>query len=77
MPPFTRKCDYEKRKRLNTSEVKDAIAKLRIHVEIAIEGMRHFKLLNQTMPMRLKPVADQILKVAAIVYNLKSPLVKN
>ena len=67
MPPYTRKCDYEKRKRLNTSEVKDsmAIAKLRIHVEIAIE------LLNQTMPMRLKPVADQILKVAAIVCYSK------
>ncbi|XP_033724574.1 uncharacterized protein LOC117314614 [Pecten maximus] len=78
IPPFTRKCSWGKGKRLNASEIKKTrnIAKLRIHVERAIERLKNFHSLSNTMPLSCKPVANQMLKVCSFLCNLQRPLVK-
>ena len=50
IPPITRKCTLGKEKRLNVNEIKQTrnIAKLRIHVERAIQRLKLFKLLSCT-----------------------------
>ena len=52
------------------------IAKLRIHVERAIGRLKTFKLLSNTMPLKMKPLANQIVNVCAFFCNLHPPLVK-
>ncbi|KAK3089649.1 hypothetical protein FSP39_005337 [Pinctada imbricata] len=78
IPPFTRKCSWGKNKRLNVSEIKQTrkIAKLRIHVERAIQRLKLFKLLGNTIPWSLKPVMNQMVKVSAFICNLMPPLVR-
>ena len=77
IPPFTRKCSWGKGKRLNASEIVKTkqIACLRIHVERAIERLKQFRILGGVMPLTMKPVANQILKVCGFLCNLQKPLV--
>eukprot|EP00105_Crassostrea_gigas_P014321 XP_011430934.1 PREDICTED: protein ALP1-like [Crassostrea gigas] len=79
IPPFTHKCKWGKGKRLNSGEIQRTrqIAKLRIHVERAIQRLKSYKLLSGILPINLKPIANQILVVAAFLCNLSKPLVKN
>ncbi|XP_069116882.1 uncharacterized protein [Argopecten irradians] len=78
IPPFTKKCKWGKGKRLNSSDVVKTrnIARLRIHVERAIGRLKTFHILSNTMPLSLKPLANQMLKVCAFMCNLQKPLVK-
>lgn len=78
IPPFTHKVSWGKGKRLNAAQVKTtkAIASLRIHVERAIERLKNWKLLSQTMPVNLTPLANQMVVVAAALCNFLPPLVK-
>ena len=78
MPPFTRKCGWGKKKRLNVKEIKQTrfIAKLRIHVERAIQRLKQFRLIGNSMPWSLKPLANQMVKVSAFLCNLLPKLVR-
>lgn len=78
IPPFTRKCAWGKGKRLNAMELKKTknIARLRIHVERAIRRLKTFHMMSDTMPLNVKPVANQALKVCAFLCNLQKPLVR-
>ena len=49
---------------------------LRIHVERAIGRMKDFKLLSHVIPLRLQPVVNQMVTVAAGLCNFLPPLVK-
>ena len=62
IPAFTRKCNSGKRKRLNVEEVLSTrrIARLRIHVERAIERLKNFELLFGILPMTTKSLANHI-----------------
>ncbi len=77
-PPFTRKTDKRKGKgkRLNVEEIRRTrlIARLRIHVERAIQRLKCWRILQHTMPYHLKDSADMILKVIAALCNLMGPL---
>lgn len=78
IPPFTRKCTWGKKKRLNVNEIKQTrnIAKLRIHVERAIQRLKLFKLLGNNIPWHLKPVVNQMVKVGVFLCNLMPKLVR-
>lgn len=78
IPPFTKKCYWGKGKRLlqNDFVKTKCIARLRIHVERAIEMLKMFHVLSNAMPLTLKPLSNQILKVCASLCNLQTPLVK-
>jgi hypothetical protein len=78
IPPFTKKCKWGKGKKLNTADIKKTrqIARLRIHVERAIGRLKEWRLINQTMPLKLKPIANQLLVIAGFFCNLLPPLVK-
>ena len=51
------------------------IARVRIHVERAIERMKNFKVLSTTMSMYLVPHADSIATICAAICNLQPKLV--
>ena len=76
IPPFTRKCTFGKGRKLTPKEIKKTknIAKLRIHVERAIHRLKKFQLLSN-MSVKLKPLANQLLKVACVISNFHKPLV--
>lgn len=78
IPPFTKKCNWGKGKRLLQSDIikTRSIARLRIHVERAIERLKNFHILSNTMPLTLKSLSNQMLKVCAFLCNLQMPLVK-
>lgn len=78
IPAFTRPCKYGKGRRLNASEVKSTrmLAKLRIHVERAIERIKRFRSLSGIMRVSTKPLASQMFRVAAALTNLYKPLIK-
>ena len=78
IPPFTKKCNWGKGKRLAGNDIikTKSIARLRIHVERAIGRLKNFHILSTTMPLNLKPVANQIMTVCAFMCNLQKPLVK-
>ena len=52
------------------------IAKLRIHVERAIQRLKLFKLLSCTIPWHLKPVVNQMVRVGVFLCNLMPKLVR-
>lgn len=68
----------QKKKRLNVNEIKQTrnIAKLRIHVERAIQRLKLFKLLGNNIPWHLKPVVNQMVKVGVFLCNLMPKLVR-
>ncbi|XP_063967299.1 uncharacterized protein LOC135156981 [Lytechinus pictus] len=51
-------------------------ANARIHVERAIGRMKWFAILQQTLPISLVPLIDDIIVVCAALVNLRQPLVK-
>jgi hypothetical protein len=51
------------------------IARLRIHVERAIERVKKFRLLGKRIPMSLSPFINQIDFVACCLVNFENPLV--
>ncbi len=75
-PPFTRKWKNGKGKRLNVSEIRRTrvIARLRIHVERAIQRVKCWRILNHQIPPTLKDLSGMIVKLAAAFSNLKGPL---
>ncbi|KAK3084023.1 hypothetical protein FSP39_006910 [Pinctada imbricata] len=79
IPPFTKACKWGKGKRLTSADIIKTknIARLRIHVERAIERLKNFRILSNTMPLNLKPVANQVLLICAFMSNFQKPLVKN
>ena len=52
------------------------ISALRIHVERAIERIKNFKILKNTLPLSLVPLASSILNVCCALTNLKPNLIK-
>lgn len=78
IPPFTRKCTWGKGRRLTAAEVQKTrmIARLRIHVERAIQRLKNFRSISQVMPLTMKPLSNQMLTVAAFLCNFGKPLVR-
>ncbi|XP_076142598.1 uncharacterized protein LOC143124778 [Alosa pseudoharengus] len=52
------------------------VANVRIHVERAIQRLKVFKILSQTVPISMAPKLDNILTICAGLVNLKSPLIR-
>jgi hypothetical protein len=52
------------------------IAKVRIHVERAIERMKKYRLIKNRLPTSLDPVASQIVFVIGTLVNHQTPIVK-
>jgi hypothetical protein len=79
IPPFTNKCAWGKGRFLTTNEIRKTrdIAKVRIHVDRAIQRLKSFRLIGQTIPWHLKPKINQIVTVCAFVCNLQPKLVRN
>ena len=77
-PAFTRKCEYGKKKRLNASEIRETrnIARVRIHVERAIERMKRWDVLTQ-VPLQTVPVTSELVSVIGALCNLLPPLVED
>ena len=75
IPPFTRAGPGGNR-RLNVSEIRQTrgIARVRIHVERAIERFKNFKMLSNIIPLTMKETADELLIVACFLCNLLAPL---
>ncbi|XP_055999076.1 uncharacterized protein LOC125681637 [Ostrea edulis] len=73
IPPF-----LSGRDRLTPQEeiLTKRIARVRIHVERAIERMKKFKIIGTTIPLSLKPVATEIVHIIGFLVNYQSPLVK-
>ncbi|XP_062591937.1 uncharacterized protein LOC134253431 [Saccostrea cucullata] len=79
MPPFTRVSNRSIKGRVLTSkEIQETrkIASVRIHVERAIRRLKSFKLLGQILPLKLKNISSQMLRVAAAFCNFLPPLVR-
>lgn len=72
IPPFL--CG---RDRLTAQEevLTKRIARVRIHVERAIERMKKFKILTRLLPLSLKPTISQIVHVIGFLVNYQAPLV--
>ena len=79
IPPFTRKKAGSDRKSLTQSEIAKTreIASLRIHVERAIERMKNYKLLSQTIDISLWPLLDQLMVIIAVLCNMEPPLLND
>nr|XP_054767216.1 uncharacterized protein LOC129274430 isoform X2 [Lytechinus pictus] len=75
-PPFTRKWTSGKGKRLNVEEINRTrlIARLRIHVERAIQRIKTFRILKHQIPHSLKDMSSMLVQVVAAICNLKGPL---
>ena len=57
------------------SKTKD-IANLRIHVERAINRIKTFRILKNTIPLTLIPLADDIISTCAALCNIQAPLIR-
>ena len=77
-PPFTRKCTYGKNKRLNVKEIRNTrlIANHRIYVEQAIGRLKEWKFFKGSLNVKRKAVANQAVKVATALCNIKGSLLK-
>jgi len=78
MPPFTQKCTWGKGRCLTQKQIQETreIAKVRIHVERAIQRIKTFRLIGQIIPWHLKPKMNQIIVVCSFLCNLYPKLVK-
>ena len=54
-----------------------SIANVRMHVERAINRIKWFAILKNTLPITLVPLVDDIVSVCASLCNLRKPLVSN
>ena len=72
IPPF-----MEGRTQLPASEVKigHKIASLRIHMKRAIGRVKDFAILNETLPISVARLADQIVTVCAVLVNFQPVLI--
>ncbi len=72
-PPFA------KGQRLSAKAVTKTrrIARARIHVERAIGALKNFRILDGTIPLKLKSQLDMILPVCAALCNLRKYLVRS
>ena len=52
------------------------IAKARIHVERFNERLKKFNLLNQVIPLKLAPIASQLVYVSCCLVNFQKSLCK-
>ena len=57
------------------SKTKD-IANLRIHVERAINRIKTFRILKNTIPLTSSPLADDIISTCAALCNIQAPLIR-
>lgn len=66
-------------KNLSSKAIKKSrkIASVRIHVERAIRRMKIFKILNGIIPLKLRYLLNQILKIVVVLCNLQGRLVKD
>ena len=78
-PPFTRKSGNSKGKRLTAAEIRRTreIARVRIHVERAIQRVKCWRILKHQIPSTLANSATMIVKVVAALCNLMGPLFYN
>ena len=53
------------------------IANLRIHVERAINRLKTFRILKTTFPLTMLPLADDIVRVCAVICNIQRPLIRD
>ena len=74
IPPFLGR----ERDKLTAEEVFETqkIAKARIHVERFNERLKKFRLIDQTIPLTLCPIASQIVYVACCLVNFQDCLCK-
>ena len=52
------------------------VANLRIHVERAINRLKEYKVLKNTLPINMLPLADEIIRACAALINFQPPLIK-
>ncbi|XP_063043741.1 uncharacterized protein LOC134438086 [Engraulis encrasicolus] len=73
IPAFT-----HRRKQLTNEEITRTrrVANVRIHVERAIQRLKVFKILSQTVPISMACKLDNILIICAGLVNLRSPLIR-
>ena len=73
IPAFT-----YKRNQLTNEEMTRTrrVANVRIHVERAIQRLKVFKILSQTIPISIAPKLDNILTICAGIVNLRSSLIR-
>lgn len=57
-------------------DAKRKLSQARIHVERAIGHLRTFKILSQTLPVKLFRLIDEITIICGAICNLHPPLVK-
>lgn len=67
---------YDQMTTANVQKTKK-IANARIHVERAINRMKRFQILKNTLPISLVPLVDDIIVVTAALCNLLPPLISN
>ncbi|XP_068738747.1 uncharacterized protein [Montipora capricornis] len=72
IPPFTKGKQLSRKARKQTS----SIAKVRIHVERAIERMKEFRILQGNIPLSAVKNMDQEVTICAALCNLLPPLAK-
>ena len=72
LPPF-----LKDKKQLSPQEVREgrSIASVRIHVELAIGRMKHYRILSGTIRLKMAQVADHIVTVCAYLSNFHPALV--
>ena len=52
------------------------VANLRIHVERAINRLKTFRILKNTFPLNMLPLANDIVRLCAAICNIQPPLIK-
>lgn len=57
--------------------ITSSIAKVRIHVERAIERLKNFRIFQGNLPLSMVGIANQLVIVWAAICNLLPPLAKN
>ena len=75
---FINKTHYFSGKQLSRAATKNTrqIARVRIHVERAIERLKDFKIFQGNLPLTLAALADQMLIVCGALCNLLKPLAR-
>ena len=73
IPAFTKR-----RNQLTNEEITRTrrVANVRIHVERAIQRLKVFKILSQTVPISMARKLDNILSICGGLVNLRSPLIR-